>query len=352
MAGILDDFSPAGIITTGANVVGDAASKQQTDQTTVNTGPTYNQPGIQAVATQLPASSNDAQTATKNVAKIVAPIETKQGTTSQSAGNQATTSALDVQKQAQAAYAQSVKDTNDAALNVKKTYDTMKDMAALNPDAYMKNLGMSGQTITAIGIALSGIGSGLTGQPNMAMDVLQKNINRDITAQQVKFTRQAEILAQQRGILVTAQNRQMLAANAHSMATMSVLTGVQTAMTGMQAKVAGAKEIPSVPIINNLIQQGTVSSLNSIDATHVRTIQSQDVKKVNGLGLGYDAAAHVLGGQSIMDQDTANQRVQSDIPSPSQQSGLVNILQQESQQRNMQPEKKSFLIKRAEMGDQ
>lgn len=48
----------------------------------------------------------------------------------------------------------------------------------------------------AISVALSGIGSGLTGRPNMAMEVIQKNIDRDIEAQKIDLGKKQSLLSE------------------------------------------------------------------------------------------------------------------------------------------------------------
>jgi hypothetical protein len=50
-----------------------------------------------------------------------------------------------------------------------------------------KNTSTGNKIIAAIGIALSGMGSGLTGQKNLALDVIDKNIDRDIAEQKAEL---------------------------------------------------------------------------------------------------------------------------------------------------------------------
>lgn len=53
----------------------------------------------------------------------------------------------------------------------------------INPNHYMENMSAVGKAGTMIGMLLSGLGAGAAGQSNMAMDVLNKQIDRDIKAQ-------------------------------------------------------------------------------------------------------------------------------------------------------------------------
>lgn len=66
---------------------------------------------------------------------------------------------------------------------IQEVRDVSEDVKAghIDPNRYMKNLSTSGQVATAIGLILGGIGGG--GKTNLAMDVLQKNIDRDVDSQ-------------------------------------------------------------------------------------------------------------------------------------------------------------------------
>lgn len=53
----------------------------------------------------------------------------------------------------------------------------------LNENAYLENKGAGSKMVTALGLILGGFGSGASGGPNMAMDFLNKQIDRNIDAQ-------------------------------------------------------------------------------------------------------------------------------------------------------------------------
>lgn len=78
----------------------------------------------------------------------------------------------------------------------------------IDPNAYMNKLSDGEKVGTVIGLVLSGLGSGLTGQPNMAMDFLNKQIERDIQAQTINLSKKGNLLhalQQQLGSLPAAQ---------------------------------------------------------------------------------------------------------------------------------------------------
>lgn len=91
-------------------------------------------------------------------------------------------------------------------------YDEMwKEVAAgkIDPQRYMHSKSTGSKIAAAIGIMLSGIGSGLTGQPNMAMQVLNKNIENDIESQKANLGIKQSLLShnlQAQGNLMSAMN--------------------------------------------------------------------------------------------------------------------------------------------------
>lgn len=64
----------------------------------------------------------------------------------------------------------------------------------INPNHYMENMSAVGKAGTMIGMLLSGMGSGVTGQPNMAMDILNKQIDRDIQSQMTNLNQRDTLL--------------------------------------------------------------------------------------------------------------------------------------------------------------
>lgn len=91
-------------------------------------------------------------------------------------------------------------------------YDEMwKEVAAgkIDPQRYMHSKSTGSKIAAAIGIMLSGLGSGLSGQPNMAMQVLNKNIENDIESQKANLGIKQSLLShnlQAQGNLMSAMN--------------------------------------------------------------------------------------------------------------------------------------------------
>jgi hypothetical protein len=75
---------------------------------------------------------------------------------------------------------------NDIAADYKKKDDELRqayENNTLDPDRYIKNMGTGSKILAAIGIALSGVGSGLSGQKNAALEQINSAIDKDIDAQ-------------------------------------------------------------------------------------------------------------------------------------------------------------------------
>lgn len=65
----------------------------------------------------------------------------------------------------------------------------------INPNRMMENTGSGQKVMNAIGLMLSGGGSGITGGPNLAYDYLNKQIDRDIKSQETNLHSDENLLA-------------------------------------------------------------------------------------------------------------------------------------------------------------
>ena len=118
--------------------------------------------------------------------------QTAQGAAKLGAQVQAAQSAASV-PQLQQAISGTANLNQDAVNNInelKSHTDALADYSKNNPlkeNAYLENMGAGGKMKTAIGLILSGGGAGVNGQPNMAYDFLNKQIDRNIQAQKDRF---------------------------------------------------------------------------------------------------------------------------------------------------------------------
>jgi hypothetical protein len=88
-------------------------------------------------------------------------------------------------------YKQTYDDLDKEFNQVKQDYISKK----IDPKQWWNNKSLGSKVSTGIGILLSGLGSGLSGQPNMAMQMVNKEIDKDIEAQKENIGKTGNILS-------------------------------------------------------------------------------------------------------------------------------------------------------------
>lgn len=162
----------------------------------------------------------------------------------------------------------------DALTKVKSIYAK----STIDPENYVKNLGVSGKISTGIGLVLSGMGSGLTGQPNMAMQVLQNNINRDIDAQKQKITNQFNAVAQELGISNAMMNTAQMKGLITNLASGLVFTGAAAVTEAASNNVKSQIAKQTAILIKNQLNQQAGQYFLNVDALHKGTITADQVE--------------------------------------------------------------------------
>lgn len=89
------------------------------------------------------------------------------------------------------------------------TENVAKNHMNINPNALWENKSVPGKVSTALGLILGGIGSGLTGGPNMAMEFLNKQIDRDVQSQQANMNNQSTLLGHNLKLLGNLQDAKL-----------------------------------------------------------------------------------------------------------------------------------------------
>lgn len=310
------------IVNTGiqvADTVGGPAQyqNQQGNESSVQVAPEATQAQGTSAVTALPAKTFAAQQA------LVAPAlyEAQQG---QLVGQGIQQQGQNLQslgvQQAQLATQQnqeSIRQINNATIEAERQMNTTAQAAMINPEQYLQQLGPSGRTLTALGLFLSGAGAGLTGQPNMAYDMLQKSIQRDITSQQQNFLNQSAILQQQRGLITNAQSTQMNAIQAQNAAQISVATGGNVALQGLQLKIGSAYAPAKAAQAGLLFQQQLSQGTNAFDQAHVQVIKNTNQQQRGLYGtLAEGILNHFTPGVLPSIGNSAQQSVQSQQNNP------------------------------------
>jgi hypothetical protein len=76
----------------------------------------------------------------------------------------------------------------------KQIYDSILNQK-IDPNRVWNNTSTGGKIMASIGILLSGMGSGITGQPNLALKVIDDTITRDVDAQKAELGKKETLLS-------------------------------------------------------------------------------------------------------------------------------------------------------------
>lgn len=167
--------------------------------------------------------------------------------------------------------------------------------AVIKPNDYIDSLGISGKIMTGIGMVLSGFGSGLTGQPNMAYDYLNKQIDRNIQAQQKTYDDKIKQIAEDKGISLSYQEQATAHALAGNLAGVQVTHATDQLINQATAK-ANNKNAPQLakPAILGISQQN--QQYNNQTSAIMKTIYNMGNEKFTKLLI--DLFNGIVGGDS------------------------------------------------------
>jgi len=269
---------------------------------------------VQALPIQAEQAKGGIQQVAETEQKVVAPVA-KQAT-------EATQEAIKVSGEAQQtaldAYRNAVQQTNIATQEAGDAIQAAASKAKIDPERYQKNLGVGGKTLSAIGMILSGIGSGLTGQPNMAMDVFQKNIQRDIESQQVNYQNLMEVAAQKKGLLQSAQDRQIIAANALFAAQHSVLSGAKSAVEAAASQAKAQSATSAAQPLMFMLNQALLKSTDEHAQMYKTINNSGNLNWQNILGVAATTVSDkMLGTDLSLSKKNVQQRARNATPTAS-----------------------------------
>lgn len=245
-------------------------------------------PDSAAIGTQsvqaLPESNQKANLGLEQAAKIENEVGTPVGNEVKQTGLQTNQQTSDLINQTKNDYHAAVQGAIQATTNAEAALNTAAQKAAIDPQAYLKTLGVDGKLMTSIGMVLSGIGSGVTGQPNLAMDAYQKNMDRAIQAQALEFKNLMEISAQKQGLIKTAQDKQQIAANAYNAAVISVATGANVAIQGAMTQIKSAAAVPLAAQLQNQNNMLNSQAIDRHSKDFSSTVQSGNTGRTTLMG--------------------------------------------------------------------
>ncbi len=142
----------------------------------------------------------------------------------------------------------------------------------IDPNKYWNDRGTGGRVMAGIGLLLGGVGSGLAGGPNLALKVIQDNIQRDVESQ---YKNQ---LNAQKGAELNLQSQQQMRADYYADIAMHghiVLGQIQSAAALAQGPVAKAQAAYAIAAGQQMIEAAKRQSAD-LNSRNWATAQTAD----------------------------------------------------------------------------
>ncbi len=166
--------------------------------------------------------------------------------------------------------------------------DQMKQQIAINPQEAVRQqyFGTAGHAVmSSIAMALSGIGSGLTGQPNAALSVYQKSIDRAVQQKAQNIQAYMES-AQGKQLIADSQlSKAQQVALANNIATSTVYHAAEGAILGNQYLIKSK----TAPAVSRILQADAVQKYTQAGAEIVKPFigrgTQSDARALNAAGL-------------------------------------------------------------------
>lgn len=164
-----------------------------------------------------------------------------------------------------------LRDYSNARDTLQKDIETSRQEYAngkIDPSRYVNNMSTGSKIATAIGLALSGLGAGGSGQQNLAAQYLNKQIENDVDAQKADLGKKENLLnfnykklgdLQNATQFTLANNREAVAAHIDQIAAQS-----QDPLAKARAEqLAGALRMESAPTIGEMARRQTLINANA-----------------------------------------------------------------------------------------
>lgn len=181
----------------------------------------------------------------------------------------------------------------------KKLFDAVTNHK-VDSSRLWNNMSTGNKVLAAVSVALSGIGAGMQGQPgkNVALEVIQKAIDRDIDAQKAELGKKQTLLSENMrryGNLQAATQATMLQYNAIAQANVSrVAASANSAQARAQARMLmGDLNLQAAAIKQSLAQQQVRQSImngGGLSDAQVQQLPDEDRKRLVKIGGKYAAA--------------------------------------------------------------
>lgn len=163
----------------------------------------------------------------------------------------------------------------------------------IDPNRFFSNMSTGNKILAAIGVALSGIGAGLQGggAPNMAVNILQKSIDRDIEAQKAELGKKQSLLSEnlrRTGDLNSAVQMTRLQMNAVAEAQIAQIAAKSGSVQATQkAKLLlSAAGIEAAALIQKTLQDRPVNAQTLSRMTDDQVLSLPEEKRKNLVKVG------------------------------------------------------------------
>lgn len=309
----------------------------------------------------LGGTQTEALKAIGEIGEIEAPILTEQGQQLRESGQVQQIEGQDRISRATTNEQVTQEQLNKSVLEAESMLKKLSENTVIDPNRYIGQMGLGQKTLAGIGLVLSGIGSGLAGQNNLANEALQRNIDRDIETQKETINNNIKAIAEQRGIILSTKDK-LMAEQASALAGgVLVNSGVENATKGVGMQVSGETAKQRAAVVQNAAQQKYVEGLNGFNSMFVQMSQSGDAHTKTLLGMiidgikGTTAPTHGLG-TSVSSNMVKPEDVVSSVADGSFLQWKQSAEQDKQTQTAMEPIKpatpsqKSFLDKMSERG--
>jgi hypothetical protein len=207
--------------------------------------------------------------------------------------------------------------TSANARNEQLMTDMLKPENQVNPNRYWDNKSTEGKITAIIGMALGGIGAGLSHGPNLAINAINGAIDRDIDAQKANISNKNSLFS---------KNLEMLRSEESATAmTKSNLTAIAAATVG---KITGQNAGPQAQAISKQLTAQLVGQFDSINKdAAAKHAMSKYVSDMMGGGAGTTAPPPMNVGEIKPEQF---------VRLPNGQWRLANSLEDEKELRKAQ----------------
>lgn len=358
-SGILDNINPLNMLANGAGKVADIAANESLNNTTKQdvtaTAPvlTEQQQNLvapaQEIPQQLPATEQAIQNVGQNVAAtapaIQSAVEATQNQTQDAVANK-----QDLQT--------SINNFNQIMLNKQKYLDRATTELQQNPQAAVQKQyfgTVSHAVMSSLAMALSGIGSGLTGQANGAVQVYQTQIKNAIDQRAQNIQGYLEQAQKSQLSADSQMNKAQVAALSRNVATAEIGHIQQGVIDGMSAYSTAKSGNDTAQVLKQKAIQDTAQAGAGIAQTFMGKATSGTATNTTGL-VNLLNGVHV--GQKLS-ADSNVRDIQNQTPgsfkfyqNPGAQSTQSTQLTQSTQStqpsQTEAPTKKSFLQKMGE----